>query len=470
MRSLFLKIFLWFWASAILTGIALVLTFVLPPGGVPARWHAALNATARMYGRAAVGEMDRGGSVAVAAYLDDLDRSAHTQACLFDIDAKPIAGHECASFQSLAKKVTMSTTPAFGFRYGLTRVGLQVQSRNGGIYIFATELPAGPRAAFGPNLPGLALHWGVAFLVSGFICYLLTRHLTTPILRLRDASRQLANGELSTRAPGLETRHDELGELVRDFNSMADRIEGLVSSQRQLISDVSHELRSPLARLTVALDLARERLGKDLAFDHMEKDFDRLSEMVARLLTVARLDMGATEMTVLKLSALVSEIVADAEFESRSHNCTVQLSNDDEVYVRGNADLLHGAIEDVIRNAVRYTAPGTAVCVRLENKRNNSIGLAATVLTIRDHGPGVPESELANIFRPFYRVATARDRQSGGAGLGLGLADRIARLHGGSVSAVNAEGGGLEIVFHFPIAEFSPRYSRMGAQTKGTRF
>ena len=459
MRSLFLKIFLWFWATAILTGIALVLTFVLPPGGVPARWHAALSMTARLYGRAAVGEMESGGLAAAAAYLDDLDRSAHTQACLFDMDGNPIAGHECSSFQSLVKKAGISTTPAFGFRYGLTRVGLQVQDRTGRSYIFATELPAGPRAAFGPDLLGLALHWSVAFLVSGFVCYLLTRHLTTPILRLREASRRLAKGELSTRAPGLETRHDELGELVRDFNSMGDRIEALVGSQRQLISDVSHELRSPLARLTVALDLARERMGNDPAFDHMEQDFDRLSDMVGRLLTVARLDMAATatEMTVLNLSALVSEIVADAEFESRSRNCTVQLSNDDEIYLRGNGDLLRGAIEDVIRNAVRYTVPHTAVCVRLENKNDDSAGSAATFLTVRDHGPGVPESELANIFRPFYRVATARDRQSGGAGLGLAIADRIARLHEGRVSAVNAEGGGLEIVFQFPIAEFPPQ-------------
>jgi two-component system, OmpR family, sensor histidine kinase CpxA len=459
MRSLFLKIFLWFWATAILTAVALLVTFVLQPGGVPAQWHAALGATAQMYGRAAVGEMEAGGAPAVANYLDDLDRNAHTEACLFDADGNPIAGHDCASFQSLVKRAVMSTTPTFGFRYGLARVGLRVLGRNGGAYIFATELPAGPRAAFGPNLLGLALHWGVAFLVSGFICYLLTRHLTAPILRLREASRRLANGELTTRAAGLETRHDELGALVRDFNSMGDRIEALVSSQRQLISDVSHELRSPLARLTVALDLARECMGNDPAFDHMEKDFDRLSDMVGRLLTVARLDTSAsaTEMKALNLSALVSEVVADAEFESRNRNSTVQPSIEADICVRGNGDLLRSAIEDVIRNAVRYTAPDTAVCVRLQNKRNNSTGSASSVLTVRDHGPGVPESELANIFRPFYRVATARDRQSGGAGLGLAIADRIARLHGGRVGAVNAEGGGLEIVFHFPIAEFPPQ-------------
>jgi len=453
MRSLFWKIFLWFWATALLTAIALLLTFVLQPGGVPARWHAALSATAQMYGRAAVGEVERGGAEAVASYLDDLNRNAHTQACLFDADGNAIAGHGCVSFQSLAKIAATSTTPAFGFRYGLARVGLRVRGRIGASYIFATELPAGPRAAFGPNLLGLALHWGVALLVSGLICYLLTRHLTTPILRLREASCRLANGDLTTRAPGWETRHDELGELVRDFNSMGDRIEALVSSQRQLISDVSHELRSPLARLTVALDLARERMGNDPAFDHMEKDFDRLRDMVGRLLTVARLDStaSAAEMKVLNLSALVSEVVADADFEARTRDCTVQLSNTGDICVRGNGDLLRSAIEDVIRNAVRYTASGTAVEVQL--RRGDSGGSASVVLTVRDHGPGVPDSELVNIFQPFYRVAAARDRQSGGAGLGLAIADRIARLHGGRICAANAAEGGLEIVFNLPVAE-----------------
>src|SRR5205085_11214295 len=164
-------------------------------------------------------------------------------------------------------------------------------------YLFATELPAGPRAAFGPNPAGLALHWGVAFLVSGFICYLLTQYLTRPILHLRTAARELAAGKLHTRAAAeSQRRNDELAELVRDFNSMAERIESLVSSQRQLISDVSHELRSPLSRLMVAMDLARERKGQDPAFERMEQDFERLSEMIGRLLTVARLDASSASL------------------------------------------------------------------------------------------------------------------------------------------------------------------------------
>jgi two-component system sensor histidine kinase CpxA len=281
-----------------------------------------------------------------------------------------------------------------------------------------------------------------------------SRYLTKPILRLRDASRQLAAGNLSMRvAAGAENRRDELGDLVRDFNSMGDRIEALVTGQRQLISDVSHELRSPLARLTVALDLAREHKGSDPAFDQMQRDFERLSKMAGRLLTVARLDAldTPTEMSSLDFGTLVTEVATDAEFELRELNCNVRLSVENNIHVRGNSDLLRSAIENIVRNAIRYTAPGTTVDVNL--KRRNSAGLAQGVLTVRDHGPGVAESELANIFRPFYRIENARDRQSGGVGLGLAISNRVARLHGGRVSAINATDGGLQVQFEIPAAE-----------------
>ena len=452
MRSLFLKIFLWFWATAILTGIALILSFILQPGGVPARWHEALAETARVYGRAAVGELERGGPPALGRYLDDLARSAHTRACLFDRNGNEIDGgrraQSCAAFRSLVKRAPGGS--AFDMRYGLVRAKLLVRGRDGDSYIFATELPAGPRAAFGPNLFGLALHWLVALSVSGLICYLLTQHLIAPILQLRAASRQIGAGNLSARASARwQERNDELGELVRDFNSMAERIEGLVSSQRQLISDVSHELRSPLARLIVAMDLARERKGNDPAFERMEKDFERLSEMVGRLLTVARLDAAAAsiEMKTVNLSALVSDVVSDAQFAAQSHQRSVQASSDAEIYVRGNSDLLRSAIENIIFNAVRYTASGTSVDVSL--RRNG----ASALIRVRDHGPGVPQSELTKIFRAFYRVANARDQQSGGVGLGLAITERVARLHGGSVKANNVADGGLQVEVVLPMAE-----------------
>src|SRR5260370_14109551 len=205
-------------------------------------------------------------------------------------------------------------------RYCNARLVLMLQGSSGRDYVFATELPAGPRAAVGISRTAIALKWGIALLVSGFICYVLTRYLTTPILRLRAASQQLAAGDLSTRAAEMiERRHDELGDLVRDFDAMACRIEELVSRQRQLISDVSHELRSPLSRLYVALDLGRERKGDDPAFDHMEKDIGLLNEMVGRLLTVASLDTAAppVPMMPVNLPKIVSQIVPDAAFDSQ---------------------------------------------------------------------------------------------------------------------------------------------------------
>ena len=453
MRSLFLKIFLWFWATVIVTGIALVLTFILEPRSVPSQWHATLMDTARDSGTIAVEEIERGGVPAASAYIERLERETRLRACLFDSTRDPVGGKGCETFDNLISHVTASKTSDFSMRYGIARVALTLQGRSGRTFIYATELPAGPRAAFGITGAAIALRWVVALLVSGFICYLLTRYLTTPILRLREASQQLASGDLSTRAAiGIERRRDELGGLVRDFNAMADRIEELISRQRQLINDVSHELRSPLARLNVALDLGREKKGNDPAFDHMEQDIELLNEMIGRLLTIARLDTSTApvQMMPVNLTELVSEIVRNADFESRERNGSVKFTALGQFFVSGNAELLHSAIENVIRNAIRYTKSGTSVEVLLESENLADASFAR--LAIRDYGSGVPEPELVNIFQPFYRVADARDRQSGGTGLGLAIADRVVRIHGGTIHAENAIPQGLVVEIFLPLA------------------
>lgn len=452
MRSLFLKIFLWFWATVIATGISLVLTFIFGPRSVPLQWHATLMDAAHSSGAIVVSEAERGGDSAAAAYIGWLEGETHLKTCLFDIAGGLVAGSDCGSFQSMTSRVTAAKPSNFSMRYGIARVAMRLKGSNGHEYIFATELPAGPRAALGLNRTTILLQWGVALLVSGLICYLLTRYLTAPILRLREASQQLAAGDLSIRAVGVERRRDELGDLVRDFNAMASRIEELVSRQRQLISDVSHELRSPLARLNVALDLGRERKGNDPAFDQMEQDISVLSEMIGRLLTIARLDRSAppVPMTPVDLSELVSQIVRDADFESRERDGCVKLTVRGQLFVQGEAELLHSAIENLVRNAIRYTEPGTPVEVVLESEPRSNTSFAR--LTVRDHGPGVPESELVNIFQPFYRVADARDRQSGGAGLGLAIADRVIQIHGGTIRAKNAAPRGLLVEIQLPLS------------------
>jgi two-component system sensor histidine kinase CpxA len=255
----------------------------------------------------------------------------------------------------------------------------------------------------------------------------------------------------------MELRKDELGDLVRDFNRMADKTEHLISSQRQLLYDVSHELRSPLARMNVALDLLRGRVHNDPALERIGIDLQRLNEMIGRLLTVAKLEATSTLQTpvLVDLFELVSSVVSDADFEAQERGSRVDIVQAANLAVQGDPNLLRSAIENVLRNAVRFTRPGTAVEVALRTNRVTSADEA--IISIRDYGPGVPEQELTNIFRPFYRMADARSRDSGGVGLGLAITERVVRLHGGRIQAMDDPNGGLrvEMIFQrvFRIAE-----------------
>jgi two-component system, OmpR family, sensor histidine kinase CpxA len=447
-QSLFLKIFFWFWATAIVTGIALVITFIFGPGRVPSRWHSTLTDTARFSGLIVLAKLEQGGVPTASSSIESFEHDTQLRACLFELSGNPVAGKSCETFADMRSRASISRSTQFGVKYGLVRVALVLHGRGAHDYIYATELPAGPRAAFGMNRAEVALRLLVAFSVSGVICYLLTIYLTGPILRLREVAQQLAQGKLSTRAtPIIERRGDELGALARDFNTMADHIQELISTQRQLILDISHELRSPLARLNVALDLAKEGKAGNLPFDRMESDLTRLDEMIGRLLMIAKVDTASmpVEMTSVDLTEIVGQIVDDARFEAQKRDVVVVIEAREHYHVRGNAELLHSAIENIVRNAVRYTSVGTSVEVSLKREDNSQLSIE-----IRDHGNGVPDNELGRIFQPFHRVAEARDRESGGVGLGLAIADRIVRLHGGFIRAENIQPSGLKILIEIP--------------------
>jgi signal transduction histidine kinase len=454
MRSLFLKIFLWFWITVIATGIALVVTWiVLQPKNVQSQIQSTLEGAAWASGNNVIDVFEQQGPSAASAYIQQFSQKSRLRACLFDTSGQAISGNDCAVYDRVVARVPASGDAAFASQHGFQRVAVKLHGKSGRNYIYAVEAAErrGPPPGIGPL--GVALRWSVTLLVSGLICYLLTRYLTTPILRLREASQHLAQGDLSTRAAaGMEERHDELGALVRDFNAMAARIEELVSGQRQLIYDISHELRSPLARLNVALDLARERKGSDSAFDHMEQDLERLNEMIGRLLTVARLDSSAIPpaMSEVDLTELISQIVHSADLELRKNGAAVKLTLPVRLVVYGNAELLYSAIENVVRNAIRYTGTGNPVELSVTTQNSSS-----TLIVIRDYGPGVPEPELANIFQPFYRIADDRNLESGGAGLGLAIAGRVIRIHGGTICARNAAPHGLEVEILIPRATTS---------------
>jgi two-component system sensor histidine kinase CpxA len=343
----------------------------------------------------------------------------------------------------------------------------QALTLDGKRYTIVLELPPGPRIFFGPHdIPLL----GIAVILSGLVCYLLAWSITSPVTRLRKAAQSLAAGDLSARtgAP-VGGGRDDLTELMRDFDRMAERIEGLVDSQSRLLKDVSHELRSPLARLSVALGLARQRAMKEAApqlapelapelesaLNRIELEADRLNQLIQRLLTISRLESGTDGMcnTRLSLRELMEQVAHDAEYETPGRGCRVTAKTDaaDEFLVEADPDLLRSAVENVVRNATRYTAEGTTVEVRLERQRAAN-GEEEIIVRVLDSGPGVPDEALPRIFEPFYRLDDARNRQTGGAGLGLSIADRAIRLHGGQLRASNRKEGGLEVEIRIPAA------------------
>ena len=235
------------------------------------------------------------------------------------------------------------------------------------------------------------------------------------------------------------------GELSRAFDEMAERIEILLSAERRLLQDVSHELRSPLARLGFAVELAREDDERELALARVRKEADRMTSLVGELLQLTRIEGDPTAGTLqeVSLDQLLRNIASDCEVEAAARGCRLVLGSDQPIVVPGQPELLHRAVENTVRNAIRHTEEGTAVEIGLELK-----GDLATI-SVRDHGPGVPEPLLGDIFKPFFRVEDDRSRSSGGVGLGLAIARRAVEVHQGRISARNAQPG-LAITIELP--------------------
>jgi len=293
----------------------------------------------------------------------------------------------------------------------------------------------------------------IAALISGIVCYFLAGYLTTPITRLRQATRKFANGDLDERVgPVLGKRKDEMADLAKDFDQMALQLQNLISSHKQLLRDASHELRSPLARLQVALGLARKRTADtiDAELDRIDHESERLNELIGKLLSVARLETGYTDMKKeeIRLDGLLEELADDAAYEARALNRDVAISDNVAAEIRGNRVLLHSALENVVRNAIRYTAEHTTVELSMQFDVDHP---GFVKITVRDHGPGIPDEMLSRIFEPFVRVGEARDRESGGYGLGLAIASRAIKLHGGNISASNMSGNGASVEINLPV-------------------
>lgn len=491
MRSLFFKIFLWFWLAMILVAGAALLSLQAYLAAGDDGIHTLARSPANPAAYVAVEILEQSGPAALRDHLESWGRHSGARGFVFNEHAAEISGqHAPREAIAVAQRARETGKDATYRSARRVFIASHVSGADGKNYIFVAELPNRPPGANPPPLPpdgpppagappgagppggppqpgpgrppfplgplGFALQQprilvlilSAVVLMSGLVCYGLARYLTGPLQRLRSSARQLADGDLTVRVgTAVQNRHDEMGELGRDFDFMAEQIETLVSLQRRLLRDMSHELRSPLARLNVAVGLVRQRTGPEIAgvLDRIERETQRLDDLIGQLLTLARLEAGAKskEATEIDLAAMVQEVAADAQFEAQSCRRQVRLVACDECTVTGTPELLRSALENIVRNGIRYTPEGAQVEISLRCESRDVEPHA--VVRVRDHGPGVPEDSLQDIFRPFYRVADDRNRQTGGVGLGLAIAQQAIRLHGGTIKAVNAAGGGLEV-------------------------
>ena len=282
-------------------------------------------------------------------------------------------------------------------------------------------------------------------LVVVLLGYALAVHLARPLRRLRVAVDRFGRGDLATRIGS--TRADEIGELGRSFDRMAGRIETLMAAERRLLQDVSHELRSPLARLGYAIELGRSGGDPAVALDRIKRDVDRLSNLVGELLqlTTAEGDPDARVVEPVDLDELLGDLADDCGLEAQAKGCRLVATLDPTAPILGDRELLRRAVENVLRNAIRHAPDGTAIDFELRS------GPESATIAVRDRGPGVPDGALTRIFQPFFRVDDDRSRTGGGVGLGLAIARRAVDLHHGRIEAENARPG-LRVVIELPTA------------------
>jgi len=287
--------------------------------------------------------------------------------------------------------------------------------------------------------------------ISFLSCWLLAKSFTKPLIAIQKASKALGNGELATRITTFAQRSDEFGDLARSFNQMAKQLEDNISAHQRLLGDVSHELRSPLTRLQLAVALAEKNIGNKAEqqkhLHRCETEVDRLDEMIADVLTLSRLEHSHNNFTVesVDLNALVDQVINDCQYFASSKKISIKLKGAFNDAIFGDSKLLVSAISNVLNNAVKYSPNEQDVTVEL-TQQNQQLHLS-----VSDKGPGVPDEMLTQLFTPFFRVADARDRSSGGTGLGLAIAQQAIQLHQGEIIAQNIMPNGLKVIVILPF-------------------
>jgi two-component system sensor histidine kinase CpxA len=456
---LFTKVFLWFWLTvlalfAIFLTSRMLGTRVVPSTDVIASFAPRVaDEAARTYesgGPQEFEQFERGlvGKSGIELYLIDGYGK--------DVLSRPIPYDSLPIVRAVRSDGHVLT------RYGVGshRSSYKFASPSGHPYVLLVRSPL-QFARFLDTTAGGGLPFFVAvLLIVTLLCFWLTHHIVTPIQGIQSAARMVAAGDLSVRAPvEISKRHDELAALAADFNVMVERMGAFVSAQKDLLSTVSHELRSPLARLIMSLALLRKQSPPESEelLQRMEHDVDRVDTLMGQLLTLSRLETGLSPdgRGNVDLSQLVQEVVADGDFEARSCGKSVKLQAEGDIVIaKADQQALRSACENIIRNAIRFTTPGSEVEVSLKTEKVSPSPQA--VLSVRDYGPGVPGELLQQIFQPFFRIQESNGdpRVGTGTGLGLAIAHEAIRQHRGTIIASNADPVGLEVKITLPTSYF----------------
>jgi two-component system sensor histidine kinase CpxA len=441
MRSLFAKILVWFWFSLAITVIGSALISALVVNDTDRR--APVGRLVQFQLEEARAAYESGGRPGLQAFVDRIRDVYDAQAILTDDSGRDLLTN--ADRSDLVRKARLRPRAVF-FRVAPTMVARAAEDGKFWFFFVVNRANIGSWFITPEHL------WVIA--VAVLLCYWLAFHLTQPVRLLQKAVERFGHGDFSARVGS--DRGDELGQLARTFDRMADRIETLLAAERRLLLDISHELRSPLARLGVAVELARMGDDPDAQLNRIQKESDRLNTLVGELLQVTRAegDPSSLRAEAVRLDQLVKQLVDDAAIEAEARGTAVTVAETLPVTMQGDPELLRRALENVIRNAIRYSPPDMPVEVSLARRNGHA------VVSVRDHGPGVPEDALPRIFDAFYRVESDRNRASGGAGLGLSIARRAIELHRGSIRARNAHPGlcvEMELPATLPVSE--PLYS-----------
>ena len=448
-------IFFWFLASVLLLALVGLAGVILTgPSVAMATWTYYGSDVVGYGAQNAVTAFETGGVPALKTFQKEALRDGRARGYLFDSALNEVEGQPASP---RIREFASGLREGEAVRFDPDGLGLLagVAVRGSGAKVYRVVISFVSRRAFSTPLNGIgwAARIGLILAAASLLCSWLALRLANPLSRLQQATRKFASGELSARvgANSFPRSPPEYGELARDFDDMANRIETLVNSQRQLLRDVSHELRTPLTRLGLAVNIARGAEGTTAAqaLNRIDRESDRLNALIDRVIRLSRLETlsESPKSELIELSDFVDSLVSDANFEAEAHGRKVIMVRCQECHMHGDRELLREALENVIRNAIRYTPSATNVSVDAWRSGNSNY-----TIVVRDQGPGVPEAHLAGIFDPFHRAPQRAEYDPGGFGLGLAIAKRAVQLHNGAITARNCDSG-LEVQINLPLLE-----------------